>query len=103
MYFMLSNTKKEETTMKEMSEHEIRYKLQQQQTEKLQNLKERVMKFSDITTLEDAKLLASDSFRVSSEFTEFSISNAKCTIINKDKLFRISLNTPEEFISYDFE
>lgn len=89
--------------MSEFSAQEMQYKLQQQQTEKLQNLKDRVMKFKEVSSLADAKLLASETFRISSDFTEFSVSNAKCTIINKDNLFRISLNTSEEFISYNFE
>ena len=65
-------------------------------------LKNRILPFEEIETIEDAKLLAKKILPINQEYTSFYSGFAKCTIINKDNLFRISLELPDEFICYDF-
>ena len=70
--------------------------------EKLAKFKERIKSFELVITLKEAKELAKRILPVAKEINRFSIGNAKCTIISKDDNFRICLDTPNEFISYDF-
>ena len=75
------------------------------ETQKLNRINEfkiRVKAFDDIKTLNEAKRLAQDILPTANEITRFYIDNAKCIIVNNDKMFRICFDTPEEFISYDF-
>ena len=78
------------------------FNLQQQNKEKLEGFKKRIEAFSEITTLEEAKALSEKTLPVANEITTFNIGNARCTVVNKENLFRISLDTQDEFISYDF-
>ena len=70
--------------------------------EKVNNFKERLKSFEEVKSLEEAKALAAKIMPVSGEFNKFSIGDAKCTIINKKDLFRISVDSEQEFIVYDF-
>ena len=88
--------------MQDYNKNEAMLNIEKQNQEKLNNLKQRVEKFKDIETLEEAKNILAENFRVENELEVFNIANSKCTIVNRDDLLRISLDTPEEFISYDF-
>ena len=76
--------------------------LEVQNRQKYQNFKTRIAEFANVDTIEMAKALADKILPVANEVNFFDIGNAKCIIINRENLFRISLNSPEEFISYDF-
>ena len=62
----------------------------------------RLERFGDITTLEDAKVLAQKILPVPNDINTFKVGNAKCTVINREDMFRVCVDTPEKFISYDF-
>ncbi len=69
---------------------------------KTRELKERLSQFANIATLVEAKNLAKTILPTKQEITSFYSGNAKCIVINKDDMIRISFDTPEEFICYDF-
>ena len=62
----------------------------------------RINEFQKVKTLEEAKLLAKKILPTTNEVSTFNRGNAKCTVVNKYDIFRITLDSPEEFISYDF-
>ena len=70
--------------------------------DRYKNFKQRLEEFKKVTTIEDARALLQKTMPVKLERTVFFIGDAKCTIINKEKRIRISLDSPVEFISYDF-
>ena len=72
------------------------------QTDKIKEFKTRIEAFKDISTLEEAKTLAKKVLPVLNEVSHFRIGGARCVVVNKPDIFRISLDTGEEFISYDF-
>lgn len=76
--------------------------IEKQNTEKQNKLIERVKRFETITTLEDAKDLMSKILPVASEKTVFTVGSARCTVVNKEDNLRICIDTPQEFIAYDF-
>jgi len=59
-------------------------------------------KFEDIQTLDEAKSLCKELFDLKQEIITFVIGNAKCVVINKVNSFRISLDTVDSFVCYDF-
>ena len=73
-----------------------------QAEEKIKEFKKRLQAFENISTLEEAKKIAKEIMPVSKEINHFRVGSAKCVIINKDDMFRICLDSDEEFISYDF-
>lgn len=73
-----------------------------QNEEKLENFKQRLNEFKNAQTLYEAKELAKKIMPVKDGKTVFRIGEAKCIVINTDNLFRICLDTPQEFLSYDF-
>ena len=73
-----------------------------EKSNKINEFMHRIAKFKDVTSLEDAKELATKILPTANEVNRFYIENAKCVVINKDDMFRISLDTAEEFIAYDF-
>ena len=81
---------------------EIKNKLENSQEQKLKEFKERLNQFGAIETLEEAKELSKKILPVNSEFTRFNIGGATCFIINNDDLFRVSLDSKDEFICFDF-
>ena len=70
--------------------------------EKEENFKKRLSEFNNIKTLKEAHELINKIMPVNLERTVFYIGDSKCTIINKHNLLRISFNTKQEFISYNF-
>ena len=73
-----------------------------QKNNKINEFIERIGKFKKVKTLKEAKELASKIIPTANEINRFYIENAKCIIVNKEDMFRISFDTAEEFISYDF-
>ena len=84
-------------------QYEIKKQIEENNLKKYEAFKIRMEEFSKINSLEEAKALASKILPVAKEISHFNIGNAKCTIINRDDLFRISLDSSEEFTSYNFE
>lgn len=70
--------------------------------EKYKNLLARLDVFKDVKTLSEAQELASKHFPTNQEITRFYVGNAKCVVVNKPELLRISVDSSEEFICYDF-
>ena len=70
--------------------------------EKSEELKNRMKEFMSVVTLEDAKKLASKIVPTSQEITVFYSGDAKCTVVNRADLLRITLETKEDYICYDF-
>ena len=70
--------------------------------EKSNELKDRMKEFTTVVTLEDAKQLANKIVPTSQELTVFYSGDAKCTVVNKSDLLRITVETKEEYICYDF-
>lgn len=74
----------------------------QQNEDKYAEFKERIVQFEKIKTLEEAKELSEKILPVAKEHNQFKIGDAVCTIVNRPDMFRISLDSAKEFISYDF-
>lgn len=82
---------------------EFKLKIELQNKEKSERFKERIAEFANVSTLEEAKELAKQILRLTDkDIYEFNIGNSTCVVVNKDDMFRISLNSRDEFISYDF-
>ena len=70
--------------------------------DRVKEFKERIQKFENVKSLAEAKELAQEIIPTVNEINRFYIDSAKCVIVNNDNMFRISFDTTEEFISYDF-
>lgn len=66
------------------------------------DFKERIKPFAEIATLTEAKALSNKILPVKSDITIFRVGGAKCTVVNKPNLFRITLDNDTEMICYDF-
>ena len=76
--------------------------LDYQDTQKAKELKERVRPFAEVQTLKEAQELAQRVIPTKWPYMSFYVGNAKCSVINKPDAFRISIETSDEFICYDF-
>lgn len=76
--------------------------IRKEKEEKYLQIKERLSKFDDIVTLEEAKELAKKVLPTAMEVSTFQVGTATCTVINRPDMIRISLETEREFICYDF-
>ena len=70
--------------------------------QKYLEFKERISKFENIVTLDDARALAKQILPTAQELSQFRIGTAICTVVNKNDMVRISLDSDKEFICYDF-
>lgn len=70
--------------------------------QKYLEFKERISKFENIVTLDDARALARQILPTAQELSQFRVGAAVCTVVNKDNMVRISLDSDKEFICYDF-
>ena len=70
--------------------------------QKYLQFKERISKFENIVTLDDARALARQILPTAQEMSQFRVGTAICTVVNKDDMVRISLDSDKEFICYDF-
>ena len=83
---------------------EMRFKIEQQNKERIENLKKRILEFEKLSEIPEVKEFLANNFKNTDgqEVTEFNLGESKCVIINRDNFVRITLDTPEECISYDF-
>ena len=70
--------------------------------ERIKEFKERIAPFEAVSTLEEAKELAAKVLPTANEVNRFYVGDAKCVIINREDMLRISIDTADEFLSYDF-
>ena len=80
----------------------IQLQIQKESEQKAENLKNRINKFSELSTLDEAKELAKTAFRAEKEYQEFAIAGVRCVIVNKKDSFRISYDSPTDYVCYDF-
>jgi len=92
-FFSDNNASKVEIMTEEERENRAKY----------EEFKQQLEPFKEIATIEEAKELALQIMPLDKEINEIDIGNAKCTIVNRNDMFRISLDSEFEFISYDFE
>jgi len=77
------------------SEHE-------KKDEKLENFKKRLEQFKGIKTLAEAKELLQRTMPIALDRATFFIGKAKVVIVNYENRLKICLDSPKEFICYDF-
>ena len=63
----------------------------------------RLEKFNEIKTLSEAKELLAKIMPVANEINKFKVGNAKCTVIMRENLIRISVDLENEIFCYNFE
>ena len=83
------------------TQYEVMKDVEQQNRDKYEKFLERIKPFEQVSTLTDAKELAKKILPTAKEVSRFKVGSAKCTI-NKEDCFRICIQAPQEFISYDF-
>lgn len=98
----ISNMKILSGDAQSFNQMEVMRKLEMQSKEKYDEFKKRIEKFEDVSTIEEAKELAKQILPVANEKNIFKVGNGKCTIVNTEDVFRICLDSSEEFIAYDF-
>ena len=76
--------------------------VEEQNKDKLEKFLQRLDEFQNITSLKEAKKLASKILPVKNERTTFRVGEAKCVILNTDETLRIIVDSPPKFVSYDF-
>jgi serine/threonine protein phosphatase PrpC len=91
-------------TKQAISYNELQYKIisSNENKSKSEKFKERLNEFSKINTLLEAKELLNKIMPVAKERTKFYVGDAKCIIICNEKLLKITVDTPNEFINYSF-
>ena len=85
-----------------LMQQDILLQIELENNEKIRAFKERIIPFENISSLKEAKALATKLIPTANETNTFYIGNAKCVVINRTNLLRISLDTTKEFICYDF-
>ena len=70
--------------------------------DKLNQFKNRINSFREVETIEQARDLAKKILPTAQEVNKFNVGDAKCTVLNSDKNFRVTLDSEKEFICYDF-
>lgn len=81
---------------------EILQNIEKQKIEQEQKFIQRMESFKNFKTIDEAKEFAKKFLPVASEVNRFQVGNAKCIVINKEDMFRISFDSEHDFISYDF-
>jgi len=74
----------------------------EKKNERLESFKQRLIQFKGIKTLQEAKELLNRTMPIALDRSTFYIGEAKVVIVNYDKRLRISLDSPKEYICYDF-
>ena len=85
-----------------LAQYDAVLKLEQQKADKVNSFKERIAPFEAISTLEEAKELAAKVLPTANEVNKFYVGDAKCVVVNREDMLRISIDTADEFICYDF-
>ena len=73
-----------------------------QNKEKYETFKTRLDEFKTVSTLKEAKELAAKILPTKGEQCTFWVGLAKCTVVNNEKVLQISVESEDEFISYNF-
>ena len=95
-----------ETSTKEIEEKDIRiisYNNIEPSSYETTDFKKRLLIFKNVMSMSEAKIIAKKYFPTNNEVTTFTINGGKCTIVNREDMFRITYDTNIEFISYSFE
>lgn len=86
-----------------MMQYQASLNFEAQKADKLKEFKDRVAPFAMVSTFEEAKELAKKILPTANEINRFYVGDAKCMIVNRNDLLRISIDSATEFICYDFE
>ena len=78
-------------------------KANEENNAKVLKFKERIQAFANVKTIDEARELIKKILPVANKINKFKIGNAVCTVINDEKMLRISIDAETEFISYNFE
>ena len=70
--------------------------------EKAGDLADRVSQFGSVDSFDDAIKLADKIIPTVNELTSFNSGNAKCTVFRTQKQLRVTLETSDDFVCYDF-
>lgn len=65
--------------------------------------KQKIARFKNIHNLDDAQKLAKEILPTAMEHSFITVGNIKCKILYNNDSLRISIDSPTEFISYDFK
>ena len=84
------------------SQYKALLDIEKQNIEKYESFKTRIKQFEEVRTLEEARELSEKILPIAGNRASFRVGNAKCTVISTEEMFRICVDTAEEFISYDF-
>lgn len=71
--------------------------------EKADELNDRLSKFRTVSTLKEAKNLAAEILPTNQELTVFYSGEAKCIVVNKPDMLRITIETNKKILCYNFE
>jgi len=71
--------------------------------EEYEKFKEKLKAFDNVKTVNEAKTLAKNILPTTNEINCLKVGDAKCVIIMRGNLFRILLQSAEEFICYNFK
>lgn len=85
-----------------LAQYDAVLKLEAQKTDKIKEFKERIAPFENISSLAEAKELANKVLPTANEVNRFYVGDAKCVVINREDMLRISIDTADEFLCYDF-
>ena len=99
----MTNTFNQGQMPENYNQYELMHKVEKNNETKYIEFKERIQQFEEVSNIEDAKSLAKKIIPVANKITKFRVGDAKCTVINSDDIFRISVDRKDEFISYNFE
>ena len=76
--------------------------VEQEDKNKAKAFLERVEPFTTVHTIAEARELAKKILPTKENISYFNVGNLKVTVVNRDDMFRLSIDSPEEFICYDF-
>ena len=85
-----------------MMQYQANLKQEVQKTDKLKEFMKRVEPFKTVSSFDEAKDLAKRILPTANEVNRFYVGDTTCIIVNREDLLRISIDTAEEFICYDF-
>ena len=85
-----------------MMQYQANLNQEMQKADKLKEFMKRVEPFKIISSFDEAKDLAKRILPTANEINRFYVGNSTCIVVNREDLLRISIDTAEEFICYDF-
>lgn len=84
------------------SELQFQMSVKEQNRKKEDKFRQRLDDFKNISTLEEAKELARRVMPIKDGRTIFRVGEAKCIVINKKDLLKITFDSKNEFINFCF-